>query len=231
MNFEENKSYINKSTKQRVIIIKINRVSGKLIFKTDSDTKFNMSCDAFEQQYEEIPVTYISPPLDEDTCLGCGKPVKNNKGVEINGDVFHTDCTPEGDPDYTKIINDIAEKLPVEDQICGVINPHKRDEVMSHNIGDSNYAKKRIQPWDIWEEYKLNAWDADIVKRVLRDKSSQSRRLDYEKIIHICQKRISQIDKGIKMYGEPESKVCENCCIVYNGNLNNCPKCGEANNE
>lgn len=82
---------------------------------------------------------------------------------------------------------------------------HKADQpvddakkVRSYNIGDSDYAKHKIQPWDIWLEYDLNPWDADIVKRVLRNKQSQSRRMDYEKIIHVCQERIRQIDESMK---------------------------------
>ena len=62
------------------------------------------------------------------------------------------------------------------------------------NVGSSNYAQFSIQPWDIWREYSLNPWDADIVKRVLRTKEGDSRKLDYEKIIHICTERIAQID-------------------------------------
>lgn len=68
--------------------------------------------------------------------------------------------------------------------------------VRSHNVGASDYSKHKIQPWDIWMEYHLNPWDADIVKRILRTKSTDSRKLDYEKIIHICQERIRQIDEG-----------------------------------
>ena len=64
-----------------------------------------------------------------------------------------------------------------------------------YNVGHSDYSERRIQPWDIWFEYGLNPWDADIVKRVLRDKGE--RRLDYEKIKHICDERIRQIDEGI----------------------------------
>jgi hypothetical protein len=62
-----------------------------------------------------------------------------------------------------------------------------------YNVGHSDYSKRRIQPWDIWLEYDLNPWDADIIKRVLRDKGE--RRLDYEKIKHICDERIRQIDE------------------------------------
>ena len=65
-----------------------------------------------------------------------------------------------------------------------------------HNVGDSDYSQRSIQPWDIWLEYGLNPWDADIIKRVLRNKPGQ-RRLDYEKIKHVCDERIRQIDEGL----------------------------------
>ena len=67
-------------------------------------------------------------------------------------------------------------------------------ETRNYNVGKSDYAKHKIQPWDIWKEYNLNPWDADIVKRVLRTKEGEERSLDYQKIIHICKERIRQID-------------------------------------
>jgi len=72
----------------------------------------------------------------------------------------------------------------------------EKQGVRSHNVGNSDYAKHKIQPWDIWLEYDLNPWDADIVKRILRTKTGDSRKLDYEKIIHICQERIRQIEES-----------------------------------
>lgn len=74
----------------------------------------------------------------------------------------------------------------------------KSEDVRSYNVGQSDYSKHKIQPWDIWLEYNLNPWDADIVKRVLRTKNTDSRKLDYEKIIHICKERIRQLDLGYK---------------------------------
>lgn len=77
-------------------------------------------------------------------------------------------------------------------------------EERKHNVGTSDYSKHKIQPWDIWMEYHLNPWDADIVKRILRTKleesksAEDSRILDYQKIIHICQERIRQINNGYK---------------------------------
>lgn len=71
-----------------------------------------------------------------------------------------------------------------------------KEDIRSYNIGSSDYAKHKIQPWQIWIEYNLNPFDADIIKRVLRKKDGQSRREEYEKIIHVCKERIRQIDNG-----------------------------------
>lgn len=81
----------------------------------------------------------------------------------------------------------------IDDCIQGL--PDERN-VRSYNVGTSDYAKHKIQPWSIWLEYKLNPWDADIIKRVLRKKEGESRRLDYEKIVHVAQERIRQIENG-----------------------------------
>jgi hypothetical protein len=71
------------------------------------------------------------------------------------------------------------------------------NEVRDMNVGASDYSKHIIQPWAIWQEYELNPWDADIIKRVLRHKATDTRKMDYEKIIHICQERIRQIETDI----------------------------------
>lgn len=71
------------------------------------------------------------------------------------------------------------------------------EKVQSYNVGKSDYSKHKIQPWDIWKEYNLNPWDADIVKRVLRSKEGEARTLDYEKIIHICKYRIAELSKEV----------------------------------
>lgn len=71
------------------------------------------------------------------------------------------------------------------------------EKVQSYNVGKSDYSKHAIQPWDIWKEYNLNPWDADIVKRVLRSKEGEARTLDYEKIIHICKYRIAELSKEV----------------------------------
>ena len=76
----------------------------------------------------------------------------------------------------------------------GIIHDCKDEvDIRSFNIGNSDYSKHIIQPWSIWIDWNLNAWDADIVKRVLRTKRGESRITDYEKIIHDCNERIRQL--------------------------------------
>lgn len=74
-------------------------------------------------------------------------------------------------------------------------------EERSYNVGESDYSKHLIQPWSIWLDYNLNAWDADIVKRVLRTKITDSRAMDYEKIIHDCQERLRQLRNSCECHG------------------------------
>lgn len=85
------------------------------------------------------------------------------------------------------------------------------NNVRDYNVGKSDYSKHKIQPWDIWLEYGLNPWDADIVKRVLRTKDGEDRKLDYEKIIHTCKERIRQLEAErtgvIEEGGEPGCKT------------------------
>lgn len=77
----------------------------------------------------------------------------------------------------------------------GIINTNIR----SSNVGESDYSKHIIQPWSIWQDYNLDPWDADIVKRVLRTKkvegktAEESRIEDYQKIIHVCKEKLRQL--------------------------------------
>lgn len=93
-------------------------------------------------------------------------------------------------------MKEIDDKLYAELVHLGIINQDENN-VRSHNVGTSDYSTHVIQPWAIWLDWNLNPWDADIVKRVLRNKLGESRKQDYEKIIHICQERIRQIETQI----------------------------------
>ena len=94
-------------------------------------------------------------------------------------------------------MKEISDELYAKLEYLGII----QNDVRSHNVGKSNYSKKTIQPWTVWLDYEeLTPWDYDIIKRVLRIKeeegmsANEARKMDYEKIIHICNERIRQID-------------------------------------
>jgi len=90
----------------------------------------------------------------------------------------------------------LADRL----EYIGVLADSARD----YNVGTSNYSKHTIQPWSVWLDYNLDPWDADIVKRVLRTKiepsmsATESRILDYKKIIHICNEKIRQLSYELR---------------------------------
>ena len=87
-------------------------------------------------------------------------------------------------------MKEISDELYDKLNYLGIIP----NDVRATNVGKSNYSEHTIQPYSIWLDWKLNPWDADILKRVLRTKEGDSRKLDYEKIIHICQERIRQLE-------------------------------------
>ena len=93
-------------------------------------------------------------------------------------------------------MKEISDELYAKLKHLGVIND-EYNNVRNHNVGTSDYSEHIIQPWTIWLDWNLNPWDADIIKRVLRNKFGESRKQDYEKIIHICQERIRQIETQI----------------------------------
>ena len=39
---------------------------------------------------------------------------------------------------------------------------------IEHQVGGDHYRRRRIQPWDIWEEYGMNAFEGAVLKYLLR---------------------------------------------------------------
>ena len=70
------------------------------------------------------------------------------------------------------------------------------DDVRSYNVGASDYSKHKFQAWNFWILFRLNPWDADLTKRILRKKETDSRLLDLKKIKHICLERIRQFQNN-----------------------------------
>ena len=93
----------------------------------------------------------------------------------------------------------IKEPVKVEDTsaTAETTTSATTEDVRAYNVGDSDYSTHKIQPWDIWIEYELNPFDADIIKRVLRTKKGEDPIERYEKIIHVCKERIRQLTKTV----------------------------------
>lgn len=94
-------------------------------------------------------------------------------------------------------MKEISDKLYAKLLYLGIINEDDNN-IRNYNIGTSDYAEHIVQPWTIWLDWNLNPWDSDIIKRVLRTKEGTTRKQDYEKIIHICEERIRQIETEIR---------------------------------
>ena len=79
----------------------------------------------------------------------------------------------------------------------------KDDQPLSYNIGSSNYAQMTIQPWEVWEAWNLNPWEADVVKRIARTKKIEgkseleSKLEDWQKIEHIAKFMINKLNKEV----------------------------------
>lgn len=122
-----------------------------------------------------------------------------NKCVTVDG--LDIDLVENEDLDN---ISNLREFLSVNSEMInkliglGILS-RDSSNCRSYNVGSSDYSQHVIQPWTIWQDYELNPWDADIVKRILRTKSEngmtevESRILDYQKIVHICEERIRQL--------------------------------------
>ena len=94
------------------------------------------------------------------------------------------------------------------------------NDVRSYNIGASNYSQNhKYQPWDFWILFRLNPWDADLTKRILRIKKSDGRLLDYQKCVHICKERIRQFQNNENVFPienlEPKDVTFEEMIADY----------------
>ena len=126
-------------------------------------------CDDLKREVHEFPCEYIGMSMRDN-----GGFVKKEKDTETQ-------------PANSRLLDEDTYKALMR---LGILDT----SVRSYNRGASDYSRHIIQPWSIWQDYNLNPWDADIVKRILRTKQGDSRRLDYEKIIHICEERIRQLE-------------------------------------
>lgn len=149
----------------------------------DGTTMEQMIAD-FNEAAESYPKS--PPTLTGYAAENCSHPRRYDDGTCV-------DCG--FDPEHCTEVSTTETSIPTElyNQLnyLGLIPSTER----AHNVGASNYSKQLIQPWSIWLSYPdLSAFELDIIKRILRTKSTDSRRMDYEKCQHILTELIRQLD-------------------------------------
>ena len=65
--------------------------------------------------------------------------------------------------------------------------------VMNEQVGGDHYKKKKIQPWDIIDEYDLDYYHGNVIKYVLRDKDGHVE--DLKKAKHYIDKIIANTEQ------------------------------------
>lgn len=72
------------------------------------------------------------------------------------------------------------------------------EQVMSKQYGGSHYKGHKIQPWEIWEAYDMNGWEASALKYLLRYKSKGKPLEDLYKCKHNIDYLIAKIEREMK---------------------------------
>lgn len=80
------------------------------------------------------------------------------------------------------------------------------DEVMSDQYGGNHYKDKAIQPWEVWEAYDMNGWEASALKYLLRYKSKGKPLEDLYKCRHNVDYLIAKIEREMKYVQISESQ-------------------------
>lgn len=85
------------------------------------------------------------------------------------------------DSEYKKLIEEMYAEGEVSVKPSGL-------EFKDKQVGGDHYKKHSIRPWDIIDEWKLNFYEGNILKYLLRRKSNRLE--DLQKIAHYVEKMI-----------------------------------------
>lgn len=89
------------------------------------------------------------------------------------------------------------------------------ENVRESNIGESDYSKKKIQSWDIWRNWKLDPFEANVVKYTLRSKPGK-RLEDLKKACHYLQEILVNTNKVPKRRFNTITYTAEEIIEEYN---------------
>jgi len=71
--------------------------------------------------------------------------------------------------------------------------PMKEEKDIRRQVGGNHYNAFKIQPWDIIDEHKLDYYEGNVLKYLLRRKDPTKRREDLEKAKHYLEKCLSNL--------------------------------------
>ena len=71
----------------------------------------------------------------------------------------------------------------------------KYEEVMEIQYGGNHYKERAIQPWEVWEAYDMNGWEASALKYLLRYKDKGKPLEDLQKCLHNIQYLIAKEER------------------------------------
>lgn len=69
------------------------------------------------------------------------------------------------------------------------------EQVLSTQYGGNHYKERAIQPWEIWEAYDMNGWEASALKYLLRYKDKGKPLEDLYKCLHNVQYLIAKEER------------------------------------
>jgi hypothetical protein len=72
------------------------------------------------------------------------------------------------------------------------------DDVMATQYGGNHYKDRAIQPWEVWEAYDMNGWEASALKYLLRYKDKGKPLEDLHKCMHNIQYLIAKEERKIR---------------------------------
>ena len=72
-------------------------------------------------------------------------------------------------------------------------------DVMAKQIGGTHYKGATVQPWDIFMQYKLDPWSANVVKYILRFPKKAGKQ-DLEKAKHYIEYLLANYDSVYGVY-------------------------------
>lgn len=72
-------------------------------------------------------------------------------------------------------------------------------DVMAKQIGGTHYKGAAVQPWDIFMQYKLDPWSANVVKYILRFPKKAGKQ-DLEKAKHYIEYLLANYDSVYDVY-------------------------------